>query len=152
MFIQQLDRGLCKHHSKDFVTIIDFIGNYKNNYLILIALSGDKWQNKDNVRRRTIDTSYIKGVSTINFEEIANKQIFKAINNSKLTATKIIKETYVELKTELVGYHIYMILYPIIRLIQNIAAFLRFCYKEGYIQCPRCFSLRVNLISSRGVC
>ena len=101
MFIQQLDRGLCKHHSKDFVTIIDFIGNYKNNYLILIALSGDKWQNKDNVRRRTIDTSYIKGVLTVNFEEIANKQIFKAINNSKLTATKIIKETYVELKNRI---------------------------------------------------
>ena len=88
IFIQQLGRGLRKHNSKDFVTIIDFIGNYKNNYLIPIALSGDKSQNKDNVRRRTIDTSYIKGVSTVNFEEIAKKQIFKAINNSKLTATK----------------------------------------------------------------
>ena len=88
IFIQQLGRGLRKHNSKDFVTIIDFIGNYKNNYLIPIALSGDKSQNKDNVRRRTIDTSYIKGVSTVNFEEIAKKQIFKAINNSKLTAYK----------------------------------------------------------------
>ena len=88
IFIQQLGRGLRKHDSKDFVTIIDFIGNYKNNYLIPIALSGDKSQNKDNVRRRTIDTSYIKGVSTVNFEEIAKKQIFKSINNSKLTALK----------------------------------------------------------------
>ena len=101
IFIQQLGRGLRKHNSKDFVTIIDFIGNYKNNYLIPIALSGDKSQNKDNVRRRTIDTSYIKGVSTVNFEEIAKKQIFKAINNSKLTATKIIKEAYVELKNRI---------------------------------------------------
>ena len=101
IFIQQLGRGLRKHNSKDFVTIIDFIGNYKNNYLIPIALSGDKSQNKDNVRRRTIDTSYIKGVSTVNFEEIAKKQIFKAINNSKLTATKIIKEAYIELKNRI---------------------------------------------------
>ena len=101
IFIQQLGRGLRKHNSKDFVTIIDFIGNYKNNYLIPIALSGDKSQNKDNVRRRTIDTSYIKGVSTVNFEEIAKKQIFKAINNSKLTAMKIIKEAYVELKNRI---------------------------------------------------
>ena len=38
IFIQQLGRGLRKHDSKDFVTIIDFIGNYKNNYLIPIAL------------------------------------------------------------------------------------------------------------------
>ena len=93
IFIQQLGRGLRKHDSKDYVTIIDFIGNYKNNYLIPIALSGDKSQNKDNVRRHTMDTSYIKGVSTVNFEEIAKKQIFNAINNSNLTATKNLKRS-----------------------------------------------------------
>ncbi|PFR28569.1 NgoFVII family restriction endonuclease [Bacillus cereus] len=101
IFIQQLGRGLRKHDSKDFVTIIDFIGNYKNNYLIPMALSGDKSQNKDNIRRRTNDTSYIKGVSTVNFEEIAKKQIFKAINSSNLTALKILKEAYVELKNRI---------------------------------------------------
>lgn len=29
IFIQQLGRGLRKDHSKEFVTVIDFIGNYK---------------------------------------------------------------------------------------------------------------------------
>lgn len=101
IFIQQLGRGLRKHESKDFVTIIDFIGNYKNNFLIPIALSGDKSQNKDNVRRHTKDTSYIKGVSTVNFEEIAQKRIFKAINNSNLTALTILKEAYGELKNRI---------------------------------------------------
>ena len=101
IFIQQLGRGLRKHDSKDYVTIIDFIGNYKNNYLIPIALSGDKSQNKDNIRRHTKDTSYIKGVSTVNFEEIAKKQIFKAINNSNLTAMKVLKEAYIELKNRI---------------------------------------------------
>ncbi|MBP1970207.1 superfamily II DNA or RNA helicase/HKD family nuclease [Virgibacillus natechei] len=101
VFIQQLGRGLRKHDSKDFVTVIDFIGNYKNNYLIPVALSGDKSQNKDNIRRRTLETSYIKGVSTINFEEIAKKQIFKSINNSNLTAMKILKEAFVELKNRI---------------------------------------------------
>ena len=48
-----------------------------------------------------MDTSYIKGVSTVNFEEIAKKQIFKAINNSNLTAMKILKEAYVELKNRI---------------------------------------------------
>ncbi|MGB3101631.1 MAG: DEAD/DEAH box helicase family protein, partial [Psychrobacillus psychrotolerans] len=42
IFIQQLGRGLRKHNEKEYVTIIDFIGNYKNNYLIPIALSGDQ--------------------------------------------------------------------------------------------------------------
>src|SRR5690625_6085531 len=83
IFIQQLGRGLRKHKSKDFVTIIDFIANYNNNYLIPIALSGDGSQNKDNLRRHVQDTSYIKGISTINFEEINRKSIFKYINHAK---------------------------------------------------------------------
>src|SRR5699024_6042380 len=98
IFIQQLGRGLRKHHSKDYVTIIDFIGNYKNNYLIPIALSGDGSQNKDNIRRHMQDTSYIKGVSTINFEEIAKKRIFKAIDETNLMQLKILRDAYDALK------------------------------------------------------
>ncbi|MCQ6268182.1 DEAD/DEAH box helicase [Fictibacillus sp. WQ 8-8] len=101
IFIQQLGRGLRKHNSKEFVTIIDFIGNYKNNYLIPIALSGDKSQNKDNIRRNMKDTSYIKGVSTVNFEEIAKKNIFKAINSSNLTDLKKLKDVYGEVKNRI---------------------------------------------------
>ncbi|WP_456272426.1 DUF3427 domain-containing protein [Bacillus sp. AK031] len=101
IFIQQLGRGLRKHDSKDFVTVIDFIGNYKNNYLIPVALSGDRSQNKDNIRRHTKETHYIQGVSTINFEEVAKKQIFKSINDSKLTALKILREAYTELKNRI---------------------------------------------------
>ena len=39
IFIQQLGRGLRKVVGKDYLTVIDFIGNYQNNYLIPIALS-----------------------------------------------------------------------------------------------------------------
>jgi len=101
IFIQQLGRGLRKHESKEFVTVIDFIGNYKSNYLIPIALSGDKSQNKDNIRRHMKDTSYIRGLSSINFEEVARQQIFKSINQSNLTAFKLIREAYLELKNRL---------------------------------------------------
>ncbi|HWL22386.1 MAG TPA: DEAD/DEAH box helicase [Ureibacillus sp.] len=101
IFIQQLGRGLRKHDSKDYVTIIDFIGNYKNNYLIPIALSGDQTMNKDNVRRRTVNTDYISGVSTINFEEIAKKRIFDAINNTNLSTLKTLKDAYTEVKNRL---------------------------------------------------
>lgn len=98
IFIQQLGRGLRKHHSKDYVTIIDFIGNYKSNYLIPVALSGDGSQNKDNIRRHLQDTSYIKGVSTINFEEVAKKQIYKSIDTTNLTQLRILREAYEQLK------------------------------------------------------
>jgi len=101
IFIQQLGRGLRKYDSKDYLTVIDFIGNYKNNYLIPIALSGDNSLNKDNTRRNVKDTSYIQGVSTINFEEIAKQRIFKAINDSNLTTLKILREAYTSLKNKI---------------------------------------------------
>ncbi|WP_419960707.1 DUF3427 domain-containing protein [Psychrobacillus sp. BM2] len=101
IFIQQLGRGLRKHNEKEYVTIIDFIGNYKNNYLIPIALSGDQSMNKDNVRRRTVNTDYIQGVSTINFEEIAKKRIFDAINNTNLSTLKTLRDSYTEVKNRL---------------------------------------------------
>ncbi len=101
IFIQQLGRGLRKHGSKEFVTIIDFIGNYKNNYLIPIALSGERSQNKDNIRRRMKDTSYIKGISTVNFEEIAKNRVFSAIKTSNLSDMKILREAYIELKNRI---------------------------------------------------
>lgn len=101
IFIQQLGRGLRKHETKEYVTIIDFIGNYKNNYLIPIALSGDQSMNKDNVRRNTVNTDYIQGVSTINFEEIAKNKIFSAINNTNLSTLKVLKDAYSEVKNRI---------------------------------------------------
>lgn len=101
IFIQQLGRGLRKHNSKEFVSIIDFIGNYKNNYLIPVALSGDRSQNKDNIRRRMKDTSYIKGISTVNFEEIAKNRVFSAIKRSNLTDLKLLRVAYTELKNRI---------------------------------------------------
>lgn len=101
IFIQQLGRGLRKYESKDYLTVIDFIGNYKNNYLIPIALSGDNSLNKDNTRRNMKDTSYIKGISTINFEEVAKQRVFKAINESNLSTLKILRDAYVALKNKI---------------------------------------------------
>ena len=47
VFVQQLGRGLRKSKGKEYVVILDFIGNYKNNFMIPIALSGDRSYNKD---------------------------------------------------------------------------------------------------------
>lgn len=85
IFIQQLGRGLRKHPSKEHVTIIDFIGNYRNNFLIPIALYGDTSMNKDNYRRKMAQSHQLNGVSTINFEEVAQQQIFSSIKNTTLS-------------------------------------------------------------------
>lgn len=101
IFIQQLGRGLRKHPSKDYVTIIDFIGNYKNNYLIPMALSGDSSLNKDTIRRSVADTSYIKGASTVLFEQIAKEQIYQSIDSSKIDNFKYLKESFLSLQNRL---------------------------------------------------
>jgi len=98
IFVQQLGRGLRKHKSKDYVTII---GNYKNNYLIPIALFGDKSMNKDNYRRELREPNILSGLTTVTFEEVAKEQIFKSITNTVLSNMKILKDAYTDLENKL---------------------------------------------------
>lgn len=74
VFIQQLGRGLRKAEGKEYVVILDFIGNYKNNFMIPIALFGDRSYNKDNIRRYLREGSrVIPGASMIHFDSIHRK-------------------------------------------------------------------------------
>ncbi len=102
VFVQQLGRGLRKKDNKEFVIVLDFIGNYKNNFLIPIALSGDRSYNKDNIRRYVMEGErIIPGVSTIHFDEISRKRIFAAIDAANFNDIKLIKENYTNLKRKL---------------------------------------------------
>ena len=70
VFIQQLGRGLRKAEGKEFVVILDFIGNYNNNFMIPIALSGDRSYNADTIRKYVISgNNTIPGASTVHFDE-----------------------------------------------------------------------------------
>ncbi len=102
VFIQQLGRGLRKAENKDYVVVLDFIGNYKNNFMIPIALSGDCSYNKDNLRRYITEGGrVIPGSSTIHFDEISRKRIFQAIDHANFSDIKLIKENYFNLKNKL---------------------------------------------------
>ena len=99
IFVQQLGRGLRKHESKDFLTVIDFIGNHENNYLIPVALYGDQSYNKDQLRRQLVERSRgIPGESTINFERIAEERIFEAIDRKNMLLKKDLDQDYLTLK------------------------------------------------------
>ena len=101
IFVQQLGRGLRKADNKEYVVVLDFIGNYNNNFLIPIALSGDRTYNKDNVRKYVREGSrIIPGNSTIHFDEITKKRIFESIN--KMTTTKkFLTDKYNQVKFKL---------------------------------------------------
>lgn len=101
VFVQQLGRGLRKSDNKEYVVVLDFIGNYNNNFLIPIALSGDRTYNKDTVRKYIREGSrIIPGCSTIHFEEITKKKIFESID--RMTTTKrMLTDKYNQVKYKL---------------------------------------------------
>lgn len=102
IFVQQLGRGLRKNDEKDYVVVIDFIGNYERNFLIPIALSGNTNLNKDTLRQFITERNVlIPGVSTIQFDEISQKRIFESIDHANFNDVKLIKESYVQLKAKL---------------------------------------------------
>jgi len=102
VFIQQLGRGLRKADGKEYVVILDFIGNYNNNFMIPIALSGDRTYNKDNIRRFVIEGGkVIPGASTIHFDEISRKRIFASVDNANFSDIKLIRDNYTNLKNKL---------------------------------------------------
>jgi len=102
IFIQQLGRGLRKYKNKEFVVILDFIGNYRNNFMIPIALSGDRSYDKDKIRKYVIEgNKIIPGASSINFDEISKKRIYESINNTSFSKVALFKEKYNNLKFKL---------------------------------------------------
>lgn len=102
IFVQQLGRGLRKADGKEFVIVIDFIGNYQNNYMIPIALSGDRTGNKDNIRRSLMEgNNLIQGASTIYFDEVSRKRIYESIDKAKTDSTRLLKNAYKNLRFKL---------------------------------------------------
>ncbi|MBM6700060.1 DUF3427 domain-containing protein [Bifidobacterium pullorum subsp. saeculare] len=98
IFTQQLGRGLRKADHKDSVTVIDFIGNYANNYLIPVALygsSGDRDIARKNLQRHTI------GLSSISFDRIARDRVLKALDSADWSDMKKLTEQYRQLRYQL---------------------------------------------------
>lgn len=102
VFIQQLGRGLRKYEGKEYVVILDFIGNYMNNFMIPVALSGDRSYNKDAMRRYIREGArVIPGSSTIHFDEISKKRIYASIDTARTNDMKLLRESYRTLKYKL---------------------------------------------------
>lgn len=102
VFTQQLGRGLRKSEGKEFLVVLDFIGSYANNYLIPIALSGDRSYNKDSMRKIVVTGgSEIPGVSSVHFSQISKQRIFHAIDRAKTRTSELLIESYRNLRYKL---------------------------------------------------
>lgn len=98
IFTQQLGRGLRKASGKDSVVVIDFIGNYANNYLIPIALygnTGDRDVARKNLQRESI------GISSISFDKIARERVLASLDTADLSDMKLLSKQYQQMRYEL---------------------------------------------------
>ncbi len=102
VFVQQLGRGLRIDTEKQFVVVIDFVGNYENNYNIPIALTGDRTHHKEHLRHGLASGgSFIPGTSTVQFDEIAGKRVLRSINNADFSKLATLKTSFKNLSNRL---------------------------------------------------
>lgn len=102
VYIQQLGRGLRKYEGKEYVVILDFIGNYEKNFLIPVAVSQNNSYDKDYMKRFIMNgTDMIPGQSSIIFEEIVRERIFENINRNNFSTKKNIEKDFNLLEKQL---------------------------------------------------
>ena len=78
--------------------VIDFIGNYNNNYLIPVALygnTGDRDRARKNLQRKSI------GLSSISFDPIAKERVLKSLDTADWSEMKKLSEQYRQVRYEL---------------------------------------------------
>lgn len=109
IFIQQLGRGLRKTNEKEFVTVLDFIGNHKKIFLIALAFTGNKNYDKDHIRHQIkSDFSNLSKSIYINMDEILKERILEQIENENFNTLKYLKEEYNNFKNYLGRIPTYM--------------------------------------------
>lgn len=99
IFVQQLGRGLRKTKEKEYLTVLDFIGNHNRAFLISLALSGSKYYDKDSLKVSLArDFMEIPGCTHIQMDKISKERILEQLENENFNALKYLKEEYKEFK------------------------------------------------------
>lgn len=94
VFVQQLGRGLRNAVGKEYLVVIDFIGNYTNNFLIPIALFGDDSLNRESLRKNLVaaeEVGVIAGLSSVRFDPIAQERVLRSLATTKLDSLHNLK-------------------------------------------------------------
>ena len=99
IFIQQLGRGLRKLEEKEFVTVLDFIGNYNKSFLMAVALNGKTQVDKDSLKLEVeTDFADLPNGTYIHMDKITKNQILHQLENEKFMSMKYMRESYLNFK------------------------------------------------------
>lgn len=95
VFVQQIGRGLRKHNDKEYVVILDFIGQCETNFMIPMALTGDRSYSKESMRRATAGTTeLLSGPSSVHLDAVARERIYRAIDSARTNSVAVLREAY----------------------------------------------------------
>ena len=95
VFAQQLGRGLRKIKGKEFLTVLDFIGNYQKSFLMTSVFSKEpNPDKKTRLREVASDFIDIPGDTFIHFDKIVKEQILNQIDKEKFMSDANQKKAY----------------------------------------------------------
>ena len=95
IFTQQLGRGLRKHKYKEFLTVLDFIGNHRKNFMLPIALYGDTTMDKDDLKKSTMNDFWdIPGDVFVRLEKQTKERILKQLETISFNKINYLKDVY----------------------------------------------------------
>lgn len=106
IFIQQLGRGLRKYDNKQFVTVLDFIGNsYKRSVQIAFALSSlaENFVVEKRLMASLVRDNFVAlGLSDcgveINIDDLSKEEILEYIDKENFNSIKYLKQDYFNFK------------------------------------------------------
>lgn len=98
IFTQQIGRGLRKFPGKEYLVILDFIGNYKGNFYIAKALNKGKITKSEIVK--TVN-DILPGEATISFDKVAKEKIFDSIEKARINTKEEVFNDFIDLKNRL---------------------------------------------------
>lgn len=99
IFLQQLGRGLRKAPDKEYLNVLDFIGNYKNADLVPFLLSGRNYDRNDIKRGDLRETEFPEGC-LVDFD-FRLVDIFKEQAERELNVVAKIKKEFYLIKEDL---------------------------------------------------
>lgn len=100
VFTQQLGRGLRKYKNKQYLTLIDFIGNHKRAYLVAQALLGEKLIDKESIKI-SLKNSFasLSNDTFIQMDKISKEQILTQLEKENFSSINYLREKYFDFKT-----------------------------------------------------
>ena len=99
IFLQQLGRGLRKSKGKEYLNVLDFIGNYKKANLLPFLLSGKDYNKNSSKRDNPMDYEYPDDCMVdFDFRMI---DIFKTLAEKEMKIEDRVKNEYFDIKDRL---------------------------------------------------